>query len=80
MRGQSGVHSRKVPAGSVLVLAAIVLLAGDATVSSAGQKSRGAAVVSRRVRRSPLQNVDRLKEAFQRDAGKLRMVVLLSPT
>lgn len=76
---------RKERAGS-LKLATITLLLGavlfglDPSTSSGAQKSRRSASARRQAAIPELLSTDQLKEAFERDAGKVRMVALLSPT
>jgi hypothetical protein len=70
-------------------IAAIVLLAFPAyagTNASAAQKANRAVqgkarkAPSRKVGVARLRNLDQLREAFQRDQGKVRFVTILSPT
>jgi cytochrome oxidase Cu insertion factor (SCO1/SenC/PrrC family) len=64
---------------TLMVLAAILFDLGG-TTSNAAQKSRGSAPARRKSHAVELGGIDQLKEAFQRDAGKVRLVALISPT
>jgi hypothetical protein len=65
---------------STLILLAVVLFALSADTSYAAQKRGRSAVVSRQTRTPELGNVDRFREAFQNDEGKVRLIALISPT
>ena len=51
-----------------------------ASAANVSKQLKKAAKSIRRVSQSNLKSIDPLKEAFQRDAGKVRMVMILSPT
>ncbi len=57
----------------------IVFGFGYSAVSGA-QKSKRPAVARHQAAIPELHSIDQLKEAFERDAGKVRLVALLSPT
>lgn len=65
---------------SVLILLAVTLFALSADTSNAAQKRSRSAAVSSKTRIPELDGVDRFREAFQNDAGKVRLVALISPT
>lgn len=63
----------------LIVLAAILI--GDTLPSSIAAQKRGrSAAASRKARAQELGSIDQFKEAFQKDAGKVRLVALVSPT
>jgi hypothetical protein len=65
---------------AIRVCVAILTLAAFLIPSSANAQRRQSHTS---VERAPLKNfhsIDQLKEAFQRDGGNVRMVVLVSPT
>ena len=70
-----------------LCFAIATVVACTAIPQSAGRlananslEHRQSHTLSRRGRIAQLHNVDELKEVFQRDSGKVRLVVLVSPT
>jgi hypothetical protein len=70
-----------------LCFAIATIVACTAIPQSAGKRAsanslerRQSRTLNRRVRIAQLRNVDELKEVFQRDFGKVRLVVLVSPT
>lgn len=64
---------------ALMVLGAITC--GVSLPSSIAAQNRGrATAVSRKARAPQLGSVEQFKEAFQNDAGKLRLVALISPT
>ncbi len=69
-----------------LKVAALTILVGTVVIghapspSSAAQKSRRSVSARRNAAILELGSIDQLKDAFERDAGKLRLVALLSPT
>ena len=78
---------QKQPRGLVLCLAMATILACAVIPQSAGENAsanprepRRSHAQSSRVRVALLRSVDELKEAFQQDSGKVRLVVLVSPT
>jgi len=64
---------------TALLLGALVLALSSST-TSAKQKSGRSASARRNAPIAELLNTGQLKEAFERDAGKVRMFALLSPT
>ena len=62
------------------IVLAIVMFGALVMTSQAAQAPRGSATVRRKSRRTPILSIDQFKKAFQDDVGKIRMVVLLSPT
>jgi hypothetical protein len=58
----------------------VVGLFGSAATSVAAQKPGGRAAAARKSRIAELGSIHQLKEAFQNDAGKVRLVALVSPT
>lgn len=79
-------ESKEMKEHRLKLLLAIIALAVFATIASSTAALKGSGsqrprhTVSRARRTSQLRNVDQLKEAFQRDSGKVRLVALLSPT
>jgi hypothetical protein len=65
---------------SALILFAVVLFALSADTGNAAQKPDRSAAVSRQTRTPELGSINRFKEAFQNDEGKVRLVALISPT
>jgi hypothetical protein len=67
---------------ATLVTSAIVQLITSAVAASPGRQSIGSSTRSRSVkpRLLELRGIDQLREQFQRDAGMVRAVVLISPT
>ena len=65
---------------SSLILLAVVLFALSADTGKAVQKPDRSAAVSRQTPTPELGSIDRFKEAFQNDEGKVRLVALISPT
>ena len=65
---------------SALIFLAVALIALSAETSNAAQKRGRSAAVSRQTRTPELGSVDRFKEAFQNDEGKVRLIALISPT
>jgi hypothetical protein len=65
---------------ALIALAAILFGINPASSISAQQKRSRSAAAVRNPRLSELVSITQLKEAFQRDAGKVRLVALLSPT
>jgi len=70
--------SRTVTRIATIVLLGTVLATSSTTTGA--QNSKRAAANGRQVAISELQSIDQLKEAFERDAGKVRLVAILSPT
>jgi hypothetical protein len=65
---------------SKLILFAVVLFAFSLDTGNAAQKPDRSAAVNRQTRTPELGSIDRFKEAFQNDEGKVRLVALISPT
>ena len=65
---------------SALILLAVVTLALSADTGKAAQKRDRSAAVSRQSRTPELGSIERFREAFQNDEGKVRLVALISPT
>ena len=65
---------------STLMLLAVVLFALSADTGKAAQKRDRLAAVSRQTRTPELGSIERFREAFQNDEGKVRLVALISPT
>lgn len=63
-----------------LMLSAAILFAFSAETSKAAQKRGRPTTASRKARAPELGSVAQFKDAFQNDAGKLRLVALVSPT
>jgi hypothetical protein len=53
---------------------------GDSFATQKAVKRKTKAVKKRAVQVIELRNTDQMKEAFQRDKGKIRLVTILSPT
>lgn len=65
----------------VLVVFASILFAVNLPSANASQKHRrSTGAVSRQTRAPRLGDVEQFKAAFQTDAGKVRLVALVSPT
>ena len=62
------------------VLAAAGLVSISSTSSSEANTARRSASAHRQIVVPTLHSIDSLKQAFQRDAGKVRLVTILSPT
>ena len=62
-----------------LVLFAAAVLVGNSSSSDA-QTARRSASARRQIVVPTLRSIDSLQQAFQRDAGKVRLVTILSPT
>lgn len=80
MRDQHKHRLKQWRASIAFVLASAILCAGSAARGNAGQKPRRSTSAEGTSRIHELVRVDQLKEAFQRDRGKVRLVALLSPT
>ena len=65
---------------SALILFAVVTFALSADTGKAAQKPDRSAAVSRQTRTPELGSVDRFREVFQNDEGKVRLIALISPT
>ena len=68
------------PATITLIALAAILFAISAATGNAAQKPGRSAAVGRTSRIHELVRVDQLKEVFQGDSGKVRLVALVSPT
>jgi|GEM_PF-1222926 len=68
------------PAFILVLLATAILFCLNPSPTNAAQKRSRATAAIRKPRPVELHSVDQLKEAFESDAGKIRMVVLVSPT
>ncbi|MEK6321887.1 MAG: hypothetical protein AABN33_09400 [Acidobacteriota bacterium] len=64
----------------VLLVLAAILFGLSADTSNAAQKRSRSTASSRQSRITGPGSVDRFKNAFQNDTGKVRLVALLSPT
>ena len=64
----------------VLVVFASIIFGVSLPPSKAAQKDRRSTAVSRRTAAPQPGNAAEFKEAFQTDAGKVRLVALISPT
>ena len=67
-------------ARTILIFSAAILLGVSSGELNASQKPNRTVPASRKSRIPKLGNVDHLREAFQHDAGKVRLVALISPT
>jgi hypothetical protein len=67
-------------ARTIIIFSAAILLGVSGGEINASQKPNRTAPASRRSRIPKLGNVDQFKEGFQHDAGKVRLVALISPT
>jgi hypothetical protein len=61
-------------------LLAAILLGISAVEANASQKPNRLASASRKSRISAPGSVDQFRKAFENDAGKVRLVALISPT
>ena len=65
----------------VLLVFAFIIFAVNLAPANAAQKHRrSSGAVSRQTRAPQLGDVEQFKAAFQTDAGKVRLVALVSPT
>ena len=65
----------------MVVVFVSIILGGSLLPGNAAQKHlRSASAERRQTVTSRLGNVGQFKEAFQKDAGKVRLVALVSPT
>lgn len=71
------VEKKKKQCAPILLVAILFTLSAD---TSNGQRPGRSTAVKRRARAIQLANVEQFKEAFQNDAGKIRLVALVSPT
>lgn len=65
---------------TVLVFASIVFAVSLPTANAAQKHRRSTNAVSRRTRPPEPGDVGQFKAAFQADAGKVRLIALISPT
>ena len=65
---------------AITLLLGVILFGLGSLRSNAAQKPRRSASARRQAVIPELNTIDQLKEAFERDAGKVRLVALLSPT
>ena len=72
---REGYSQRLFPLGVLALTASLVLC----NINANAQRRR-LQTPARRVGVTELRTIDQLKDAFQRDTGKVRMVVLVSPT
>jgi len=63
-----------------LIVLAAILLGVSLQSSNAAQKRGRLAATSRKSRLPELGSVEKFKESFQNNAGKIRLVALVSPT
>ena len=74
---QSEVEKMKKQCALILLVAILFALSAD---TSNAQKPGRSTAVKGRARAIQLAKVEQFKEAFQNDAGKIRLVALVSPT
>jgi hypothetical protein len=72
-------HNKNWAARATLILSAAIMLGVSSGEINASQKPNRPPT-NQKVRARKLGSVDQLKEAFQNDAGKVRLVALISPT
>ena len=72
--------SRKLALLALVVVWSFLSYPGDVFAAQRKEKPKKAAVAKRAVPVVELRNLEQLKAAFQRDAGKVRFVTILSPT
>ena len=63
-----------------ILLLGLAFAVSVALTTSGAQKPRRSAATRNQVVVAELHSVDQLKDAFERDRGKMRLVALLSPT
>lgn len=80
MREQIENHLNRLRRALVLISVAALLSATSAARSNSAQKSHRSRPASRASRVNELVDVGQLKKLFQDDAGKVRLVALVSPT
>jgi hypothetical protein len=74
---------KKRTSGNLVVLAIVAFGLSLSAHSLAAQKTakgKTKIVTKKAVAVTELRNIEQLKEAFQRDVGKIRLVTILSPT
>ena len=80
MRTQRAYILKRWPAITALIVSAAILVGLSAITCDAAQKVGSSAAAVRKSRAVELLSLDQLKERFQNDAGKVRLIVLVSPT
>jgi len=80
MKNQDEVGLKPLRALITLLSVAVLLCVSASAQENAAQKSRRVASASRTSRIRELVRIDQLKEVFQRNSGKVRLVALVSPT
>jgi hypothetical protein len=67
---------------SLAMAALLIFLSYSANCFAAQKESRRTkrAITKKTITVAELRNLEQLKKAFQRDAGKIRLVTILSPT
>ena len=64
----------------LLVFASILFAANPPSANALQKPRRSTGAISRQTRARQLGDVEQFKAAFQTDAGKVRLVALVSPT
>jgi Tfp pilus assembly protein PilE len=80
MRDQYEYHPNRLRRALALIFVAALLSVTSAAHQNSVQKSHRSRAASRTSRVHELVDVDQLKKFFQDDAGKVRLVALVSPT
>jgi len=80
MRDQYEYHLNQWRRGLVLIFVTVLLSVTSPAHQNGAQKPHRSRPDSRASRVHELVDVDQLKKLFQRDAGKVRLVALVSPT
>ena len=80
MRTERADNLKQRVATITLVVLAAILFDASATASHAAQKPRRSAQAGRKAQAVELSDIGQLKGLFQADAGKVRLVTLVSPT
>lgn len=80
MRKERADNLKQRVATITLTVLAAILVDPNATASSATRKPRQSAQAGRKAHAVELGGIGQLKGVFQSDAGKVRLVTLVSPT
>ena len=80
MRDQDGYRPNRLRRALALIFVAAILSVTSTAHQNAARKSHRSHPASRASRIHELVDVDQLKKRFHDDAGKVRLVALVSPT
>lgn len=79
MTKQRSENRKRCPA-SITLIALLAILCGVGSGTSDGAQKVRSGAAARKSRAVELIRIEQLKEVFERDAGKVRLVALVSPT